>query len=121
MTSQAVSFAYAIVAMFVAGLLVYVMQKVESDRWSKTDPIWLQWIRRLAFVIAAIVLLYSIESEDWQLTSLLLISSSGVILAINAIALALRVPPNNRGKIRPVPHSFSHLVTRVVSYFSIHR
>ena len=30
MTSPAVSFAYAIAAMFAAGLLVYVMQKVED-------------------------------------------------------------------------------------------
>ena len=116
-----VSFAYAIVAMLVAALLVYVMQKVEDDRWSKTDPLWLQWLRRLAFVSAAIILLYSIESTDWQLTCFLLISSSGVILAINAIALALRAPPKNRGKMRPVPHGFSYLVARVVHYFSVHR
>jgi len=113
-----VSFAYATVAMFVAALLVYVMQKVEDDRWSKTDPLWLQWIRRAAFVSTAIVLLYSIDSTDWQLTSLLLVSASGFILAINALALSLRAPPKNKGKLRAAPHGFSLLVARVAHYFS---
>lgn len=121
MTSPAVSFAYAIVAMFVAGLLVYVMQKVEDDRWSKTDPLWLQWLRRAAFVIAAIILLYSIESTDWAFTAFLLISSSGIILLINAIALALRAPPKNRGRMRHAPHGFSHMVARLAHYFHVHR
>jgi hypothetical protein len=121
MTSPTVSFAYAIVAMFVAALLVYVMQKVEDDRWSKTDPLWLQWVRRAAFVSTAIVLLYSIESTDWQLTSLLLVSASAVILAINALALSLRAPPKNKGKMRHAPHTFSYLVARVAHYFSAHR
>jgi hypothetical protein len=118
MTSQAVSFAYAVAATFVAGLLVYVMQKVEDDRWSKTDPLWLQWLRRAAFVTAAILLLYSIESTDWQFTCFLLVSASAVILTINAMALSLRAPPKNRGKLLHVPHGFSLLVARVAHYFS---
>jgi hypothetical protein len=97
------------------------MQKVEDDRWSKTDPLWLQWTRRAAFVGTAMVLLYSIESTDWQLTCFLLISSSAVILFINAIALALRAPPKNSGKMQHAPHGFSHLVARVSHYFSQHR
>ena len=95
-----VSFAYTSVALIVATLLVYVMQKVESDRWSKTDPLWLQWIRRFAFVVTALVLLYSIDSSDWRLTSLLLISASSVILAINALALHLRAPPSKGGRVQ---------------------
>lgn len=121
MTSPALSVAYAIVAMFVAGLLVYVMQKVEDDRWSKIDPQWLQWLRRAAFVSTAIALLYSVQSTDWQFTCLILVSGAAAILTINAIALALRAPPKNRGKMRPVPHGVSYLVARVVHYFSVHR
>ena len=121
MTNHAVSFAYAIVAMFVAGLLVYVMQKVEDDRWSKTDPLWLQWVRRAAFVTAAIVLLYSIDSDDWQLTSFLLVSASGAILFINAMALALRAPPKNKGKMWHAPRALSLIVARVSHYFNVHR
>ena len=119
-----VSFAFIVVALLVATLLMYVMQKVEYDRWSKTDPLWLQWIRRFAFVTAALVLLYSIQSIDWQLTSLLLISASGVILAINALALHLRAPPHSGRRVRNAPSSFSsfsHIAARVVSYFSLHR
>lgn len=113
-----VSFAYIIVALLVAALLMYVMQKVEYDRWSKTDPLWLQWIRRFAFVTAALILLYSIQSIDWQLTALLLISASGVILAINALALHLRGTPNSGRMIRHASSSFSHFAARVVSYFN---
>jgi len=95
------------------------MQKVEFDRWAKTDPLWLQWIRRAAFVAAAIVLLQSTQSTDFELICLLLVSASGVILAINALALALRAPPKNKGKMRRVaPHGFSLLVARVAHYFS---
>ena len=119
--TDSVSVAYAVVAMFVAGLLVYVMQKVEDDRWSKTDPLWLQWTRRAAFVITAITLLYSIDSTDWQLTSLLLVSASGAILFINAVALSLRANPKNKGKMRYAPRAFSLMVARVANYFTVHR
>jgi|SRR6185436_6182440 len=121
MTSPAISFAYALVAMFVAALLVYVMQKVEDDRWSKIDPLWLQWLRRAAFVATAIMLLYSIESTNWQITCLLLVIGAAAILTINALALSLRAPPRNKGKMRHVPHGFSYLVARVVHYFHVHR
>jgi len=113
--------AYTIAALLGAGLLVYIMQKVEDDRWSKTDPLWLQWIRRAAFVVSAIVLLYSILSTDWELTCLLLVSASVVILSINALALVLRSPPKNKGKMRRAPHAVSYLVARVAHYFSAHR
>jgi len=95
---------------------MYVMQKVEYDRWSKTDPIWLQWIRRLAFVAAAIVLLYSIQSSDWQLTALLLITASGIILAINAVALALRAPPNNKGRSSLYSFKFLYPYRGIVNF-----
>jgi len=121
MTNPAISSAYAIAAIFVAGLLVYVMQKVEYDRWSKTDALWLQWLRRSAFVSTAMILLYSIDSTDWQFTSFLLVSAAAVILTINAMALALRAPPKNRGKIRHAPHVVSILVARVAHYFTAHR
>ena len=120
MTSS-VSAAYTIAAFIVVGLLVYIMQKVEDDRWSKTDPLLLQWIRRAAFVGTAIALLYSTQSTDFQLVNLILVSASGVILFINAIALALRAPPKNKGKMRHAPHGFSYLVARVVHYLSVHR
>lgn len=110
--------AYTTAAFIVVFLLIYVMQKVEDDRWSKTDALWLQWVRRAAFVTTAILLLYSIFSEDWQLTSFILISSAGTILAINALALTLRAPPKNKGKIRHVPHGLSYVVARVAHYFS---
>jgi len=115
-----VDFAYTVVALIVATLLMYVMQKVEYDRWSKTDALWLQWMRRLAFVIAALALLYSIHSIDWQLTCLILVSTSGSILAINAMALHLRSLPPRRGTrihIRP-HHGFSYHLARLVHYFS---
>lgn len=121
MTSSAVGFAYALVAMFVVALLVYVMQKVEDDRLGKADPLWLQWARRAAFVSTGLAILYSIDSSDWQLTCFLLVGSGGTMLAVNAVSLALRAPPNNKGKISPVPPTFSHLVGRMVSYFSAHR
>lgn len=116
-----INVAYTIVALIVVTLLMYVMQKVEYDRWSKTDAIWLQWIRRLAFVIAALVLLYSTSSTDWELASLLLVSASGAILAINALALHMRSMPGPGLRGRQVSLRPSGLVAKLVRYFSIHR
>jgi hypothetical protein len=122
MINPALSFAYTIGAILVAGLLVYVIQKVETDRWSKLDPLWLQWVRRAAFFATAIVVLYSIESTDWQLTSFLFVIASAVILILNAMALSFRAPPNDKGKARSASYSVFHLVARrVAHYFSAHR
>lgn len=112
---------YTIVALIVVTLLMYVMQKVEYDRWSKTDAIWLQWLRRLAFVIAALILLYSTSATDWELASLLLVSASGTILAINALALHMRSLPGPGYRARQVSFRPSGLVARLVRYFSLHR
>jgi hypothetical protein len=114
------SFAYMAVALFVVGLLMYIMQKVEDDRWSKTDPLWLQWFRRFSFCCASLVLLYSIHSVDWQKTAFYLITASAVILFINALALHLRGTPH-RGKVRTHLHVFSRLLVRAIHYFSAHR
>jgi len=110
---------YTIVALLVAALLMYVMQKVEYDRWSKTDSLWLQWVRRFAFCSTAIMLLYSIQSSDWQLTSLFMVSCSAVILIINVIALHQRSIPYSGHKVRVLhQRGFSRLMVRVVHYFS---
>lgn len=120
MTSPNVDAAYNITVMIVVLLLIYVIQKVEDDRWSKTDARWLQWMRRVAFITAAILLLSSVGSTDWALTSLLLVSAAGVILAINALALHLRIPPHGGRLVHHAPSGFSTLAARVVSYFRSH-
>ena len=114
-----VGFAYTIVAMVVAGLLVLVMQQAETDRTSKIDHPTLQWFRRLAFTVAALSVLYSISSVDWKLACLVLVSASGILLAINAVALGMRAPPKNKGKMRHA--GFLHMVARMAHYFSAHR
>jgi hypothetical protein len=116
-----VGLAYTIVAILVAGLLVFVMQQAETDRTSKIDHPTLQWLRRLAFTIAALSLLYSISSVDWRFACLILVSASGILLAINAVALGMRAPPKDKGKRRHAPHGFLHMVARVAHYFSVHR
>ena len=113
--------AYVIVSLLVVALLMYVMQKVEDDRWSKADALWLQWVRRLAFVGTARALLSSINSSNWQLTSFILVSASGIILAINALALHMRAPPHVGRHLRHHPGTFSYLISLVVGYFSTHR
>jgi hypothetical protein len=116
-----VGFGYTAAALITATLLVYVMQKVEEDRWSKTDPLWLQWLRRAAFVSTALALLYSIHSTDWQFTCFVLVSASGVILAINALALHLRAPPRDGRHARYHSNTLSYVVSVVANYFHVHR
>lgn len=113
-----IDFAYTAVALIVAALLVYVMQKTEHDRVNKFDAAPLQWFRRLSFIFAALALLYSIQSANWQLTCLLLVGASGGILVINAVALHMRTPPATGSKIRnPSPVKSPYSIGRLVSYF----
>jgi len=122
MTSSWVDLAYTIVALFVAGLLVFVMQQAETDRTSKIDHPTLQWLRRVAFTVASLALLYSLSSVDWKLTCLILVTASGVLLFINAIALSMRAPPRRGTRMHVRPHhGFARFVVRLVHYFSVHR
>jgi len=110
---------YAIAAIIVAGLLVYVMQKTEHDRINRIDPVSIQWLRRLAFTGGALVLLASIRSTDWQLTSLMLVCASGAILAVNAAALNMRWPPPHIGtRQRNLTSGRFAFISRIVHYFS---
>jgi len=116
-----VDFAYTIVALLVAALLVYVMQKTEHDRVNKFDSPQLQWFRRMAFIGAALALLYSIFSTDWHLTCLLLVSASGILLAVNAIALQQRTPPTAGKKMWVPTVRRTRFVARLASFFSVLR
>ncbi len=91
---------YDLSALIGVFLCVYVMQKVEVDRISRVDPGWLQWIRRLWFIVLALVLCYSIVNETWQpsLPVLFLVMVGVGNLAINAIALHLRAPADGGPK-----------------------
>lgn len=92
-----VDVSYVVVALTGMGLAVYVMQKTEHDRINKVDPLQLQWIRRLAFTIVALALCYSIIDEQWHrsLPIVFLVGAGVCNLAVNAIALFLRSPPDS--------------------------
>jgi hypothetical protein len=86
-------------------LVLYVMQKTEFDRINTTAPLWLQWIRRGSFVIMAMLLLNSVLNDASQLSLKLLVWSGIGAVLINAVALALRTPPDIRSK-RPTRSGF---------------
>lgn len=92
---------YDIAALAGVFLCVYVMQKVEVDRISRIDPSWLQWVRRLWFIVLALVLCYSITNEEWQpsLPVLFLVMVGVGNLMINAVALHLRSPADGGPKL----------------------
>lgn len=96
-----INIAYDLAALTGVFLCVYVMQKVEVDRISKIDPSWLQWIRRLWFIVLALVLCYSITNESWQptLPVLFLVMVGVGNLMINAVALHLRSPADGGPKL----------------------
>jgi hypothetical protein len=111
---------YTVVALIVAGLLVYVMQRVEVDRVSRFDSLWLQWTRRLVFTATAVSLLFSINSSNWEFTCLALVSAAGLILMVNAIAMHLRSPPKTGRRAPSVTFVFHRVVARMSHYFSQH-
>jgi uncharacterized protein YggT (Ycf19 family) len=90
--------AYNTIALVLVFLLMYVMQKTEHDRvLNKLDSPLMQWFRRLTFVIAALVLCYTILYPNWLRTALLLVSAGTILVGVNAIILRKRVPPANSG------------------------
>lgn len=114
-----IDFAYTAVALVVAALLIYVMQKTEHDRINKMDSVRVQWLRRLTFICAALALLYSISATNWQLACLILVGASGAILAVNAVALNMRSPPVHGIRIRASSvRTTPHVMGRIVNYFS---
>lgn len=76
-------------------LCIYVMQKTEHDRINKVDPPLLQWVRRLAFIVVALILCYSIIDQEWHrsLPVVLLVAAGDCNLIVNAMALSMRAPP----------------------------
>jgi hypothetical protein len=87
-------------------LAMYVMQLTEHDRINRIDQPWLKSLRRGWFIVLGSILCYSIWSHlkgEWtpSLPVLLLVMVGDGNLTINALALRLRVPPNNRSG-RPI-------------------
>ena len=101
-----VSPTYDAVALLGAALSMYVMQMTEHDRINRIDAAGVQWARRLAFVIVALALCYSIVDQSWtpSLPVLGLVSAGVVNLFINALALHGRVPPTNSVGMRNRAH-----------------
>lgn len=92
------------VALYGALLSIYVMQQTEHDKINRVDPVWLQWLRRAAFIAVALVLCYSIGYGSWEpsLTVLLLVVAGVANLTVNALALHLRAAPGDEAGHRPV-------------------
>jgi hypothetical protein len=87
---------YDVIALIGVGLSLYVMQKTEHDRINKVAPEWLKQVRRGSFIGMALLLCNSIINDAGWFSLVLIVCSGIFALLINAIALMLRVPPNNR-------------------------
>lgn len=113
--------AYNVVALSGVVVVIYVMQKVESDRIGKIDPYIIQQLRRLAFTGTALALCYSVISDDWNrsLPVLFLVTAGVVNLAVNAVSLHLRSPPSPGSRARN--HPVSYFMAKLVRYLHIHR
>jgi len=94
--------AYDSTALLGAALAIYVMQKTEHDRINRVDPLPLRWMRRLAFIIVALALCYSVFDQSWEpsLPVLGLVVAGVGNLAVNAMALHLRSPPTSQIGLR---------------------
>ena len=93
--------AYNVVALIGVFLCMYVMQKVELDRINRVDPPFIAKLRRLWFIVLALVLCESILDQTWRrsLPVLLLVAVGAGNLAINAVALHLRSPPDSTSRM----------------------
>jgi hypothetical protein len=102
--------AYNVIATVLVFLLVYVMQKTEHDKTlSKLDSLLMQWFRRLTFVIAGVVLCYTMLYPNWLRTSLLLVLAGVILVGVNAVVLKRRTPADITGiKVRNFPVGLGH-------------
>lgn len=87
---------YAIdVMLFIGGLLcIVVMQKAEHDQQiNRIDVKWIRNARRLSFIAITLFAWSAAITDISPITLLLLLTSTAVLLTIDAIALNQR-PPN---------------------------
>jgi hypothetical protein len=87
---------YDIIALFGFLVVVFVMQKTEHDRINRMAPRPLREIRRIFFVLTSLLLLFSIWDEASYRSLLALVTGGLLNFVVNAIALHLRTPPDDR-------------------------
>jgi hypothetical protein len=109
--------AYDGIAFFGVLVVMFVMQKTEHDRINRLAPRPLREIRRLFFVVTALLLLFSIWEEASYRSLAILVIGGLLNFVINAIALHLRTPPtDNDGGFVPRGYapagSFGHYISR---------
>lgn len=113
---------YNIVAMAGVVVIIYIMQTVESDRIGKIDPPVVMKLRRLAFTGTSLALCYSVIADWNRSLPVLLIVSCGVLnLTVNAVSLALRIPPGSGGMMHSSSYRRPYFISRLVDYFTPHR
>lgn len=91
-------FAYDMVAIIGSLLIVYVMQKADSDNVLEKESIYLRVARRFSFLVMALVTLwtvYDMHQNGGQptLPIIILLGAGDFLLLINAISLHRRAPP----------------------------
>lgn len=106
---------YDVAAFFGVAVVMFVMQKTEHDRINRLAPRPLREIRRLFFVMTSLLLLFSIWDEASYRSLASLVLGGLVNFVVNAIALHLRTPPDDREgareEMRGYP-SMGHYISR---------
>jgi hypothetical protein len=85
---------YDTVALLGVVVVLFVMQKTEHDKINRLAPKILREMRRLFFVLTALLLLFSIWDEASYRSLVILVAGGLLNFLINAIALQLRTPPD---------------------------
>lgn len=117
------TFIYNIVALVGVVTIIYVMQKVETDRIGRIDPYFVREFRRFAFTGTALALCYSVISDDWNrsLPVVLLVSAGVLNMIVNAVSLHMRSPPSPGSRARAHSFRVPHFMAKLRNYLSIHR
>jgi hypothetical protein len=101
------STAHTVLALFAAGLAVYVMQLTSHVQEDAVDPLWLQWARRVGLAAVALALIWSVSYsttkmwQPWPPELALILALIGV-LGVRAVAIRLRLRRDKIGQ--QVPH-----------------
>jgi len=93
---------YYVMAAVLGLLLIYVKQQTEHDEITRSDPLSVQWARRVLFPVAALFVFGTILFPVWEPNPpmLILVVLADAMLINNAISIHARQPPKTDARAK---------------------
>jgi uncharacterized membrane protein len=88
--------AFILLSIVAAFMIAYVMNLTSFEHEDRSDPNWLQWIRRTGYLLTAVGLLWGVQymqGHSWQPWPPAVLVNVGIIIgaSVRIIAIQLRI------------------------------